>query len=426
MTEDLLHFVWRTQAFDFRTLQTTDGCVVEILDFGHLNDHAGPDFLAARIKIDGIHWVGNVEMHLSASDWNRHLHSQDPAYESVILHIVLEEDVAIYIGSRRLACIELKDRIPGALLGRYLRLMANESWVPCAAQLSGVPNLTRDLWLDRMLIERIQAKLTVMNRLLDETHDNWEGALYLNLASAYGFKVNSEPFLRVARRLPLKCLYKHQDSLLQTEAMLFGCAGMLNCIFMDAYPTRLQKEFAFLDTKYTLGAINARAWNWGRVRPANFPTVRIAQFAALMTGFQGLFRHILETPKVETLRTLFTVPISVYWHTHSAFDRVAQSGSRDIGVASVDGILINTVVPFLFCYGKRRGEDVFIERALELVTHLPSENNKIARQWKLLGMPNLHAGQSQALIHLKRHYCDQRKCTSCAIGNDLLTSMNNS
>lgn len=422
MTEDFLHFIWRTRNFNFKNLFTTDGHSVEILDFGQWNTNAGPDFLMARLIIDGTEWAGNIEMHLSASEWNRHGHTNDPAFESVILHVVLEEDTPVHAGTHRLACVELKDRIDSKLLGQYLRLMATESWVPCAMHLRNIPFITRTLWLDRMLVERIQSRVSDVNALLDETKDSWEEVFYRSLASAYGFKVNSAPFARLARLLPLKVLFKHQSSSLQLEALLFGTAGMLNRIFIEEYPVSLQKEYVHLSQKYDLSPIDARAWKWGRLRPANFPTIRLAQFASLMSTFQGLFRTILESPKVDTLRNLFMTQVNPYWNMHSDFDRSARLAQRQIGMQSVDGILINTVIPFLFSYGKRRGEDQFVVRALDLICSLPSEMNTITRHWSEIDMPNLHAGHSQALIHLKNEYCDQRRCVACAIGNHILTS----
>ncbi len=421
MTEDFLHYVWRTRNFNFKNLITTDGLVVEVLDFGQWNTNAGPDFLMGRVTIDGTEWVGNIEMHLSSSEWNRHSHTNDPAYESVILHVVLEEDVPIYAGRQRIPCIELKDRIDHRLLGQYLRLIATESWVPCAMHLERVPAITRSVWIERMLIERIQTRTEMIYVLLEETQDDWEEVFYRCLASAYGFKINSAPMSRLSRLVHLKHIYKHLDSPLQLEAMFFGCAGMLNKIFEEEYPMQLQKEFAHLSSKYQLGAMDARAWSWGRLRPANFPTIRIAQFASVMENFPGLFRRILESPDIGVLRSFFMTTVSSYWNTHSDFDKPAHMVSKQIGRQSVDGILINTVVPFLFCYGKRRGEE-FVGYALDLISALPSEENTITRHWSAITMPNQNAGHSQALIHLKREYCDSRRCVVCAIGNQILSS----
>lgn len=422
MTEDFLHFIWRTRNFDFQHLRTTDGHEVVIHEFGHWNTNAGPDFSMARLTIDGTHWAGNVEMHLSASDWNRHGHTTDPAYESVILHVVMEDDTPVYAGIRKLPCIELKDRISPRLLGQYLRLMATSSWVPCESHLESVPGISRLSWLERMLIERIQEKTSVIHSLLDETNENWEEVFYHCLASAYGFKINAAPFARLARLVPLKYVQKHADAPFQLEALFFGGAGMLNRIFSDAYPCALQKEFAHLSTMYELQPMDARAWNWGRLRPPNFPTIRISQFASLLQNFHSLFRNALESPNVASLQSCFSTEVSEYWQSHSDFDKAMRSNSKSMGLQSINGILINTVVPFMFCYGKRRGEARLIELALQMMAALPAEENQITKHWEQIRMPNQHAGHSQALLHLKRTYCDLRRCVTCAIGNQILIS----
>lgn len=422
MTEDFLHFIWRTRNFNFQNLLTTEGLEVEIHEFGQLNTNAGPDFSMARLTIDGTLWAGNVEMHLSASDWNRHGHTTDPAYESVILHVVMEDDLPVYTGTRKLPCIELKDRIQPRLLGQYLRLMATSSWVPCAMHLESVPLISKLTWLERMLIERIQTKTSVIHGLLDETHENWEEVFYHSLASAYGFKVNAAPFARLARLIPLKHMKKHADASFRLEALLFGGAGMLNRIFSDPYPLALQKEFNHLSAMYGLQVMDARAWNWGRLRPPNFPTVRISQFASLMKNFHGLFRNMLESPDVASLQFYFNAEVSDYWQSHSDFDKPMRLNSKRMGLQSVNSILINTVVPFLFCYGKRRGEDRFIELAIEMMAALPAEENQVTKHWEQIHMPNENAGHSQGLLHLKHTYCDQKRCVSCTIGSQILIS----
>ncbi len=422
MTEDFLHFIWRTHNFNFQHLSTTEGSPVEIVDFGQWNTNAGPDFNMAKIRLGETLWAGSVEIHLSASEWIRHAHTADPAYQNVILHVVLEEDVPVYSGTRRLPCIELKDKIDRHLLGSYSRLMANAAWVPCAPQLKDVPLLTRKLWLERILVERLEVKTGRIFALLEETKNNWEEALYRTLATAYGFKINAAPFERLARLLPLAHIYKHQDSPLQLEALYFGSAGLLNQIFTDAYPQRLQQEFHHLATKYDLGAIAAHAWKRGRLRPANFPTLRIAQFAAMMTSFQGLFSLLLETTDIHALRASFTKPVSHYWTCHYDFDKSLVAAPKQMGNNSADGILINTVVPFLFCYGKIHQDEQLTEHAVRLMTQLSYEENKITRHWTALDMPHEHAGHSQGLIHLKTAYCDCKRCVECAIGNHILSS----
>jgi hypothetical protein len=268
MTEDFLHYIWRTRNFNFRNLKTTDNLPVEILDFGQWNSHGGPDFLMGRVLIDGTEWIGNIEIHITSSEWNRHGHTVDAAYESVILHVVLQEDMPVYAGDRKLHCIELKDRIDASLLGQYLRLLANEAWVPCAQNLPAVSPVIRAHWLERMSAERLQMRSDAIMQTLAETRDDWEVVFYHTLAAAFGFKVNATPFARLVRLVPLNIVKRHLDSDLQIAALYFGCAGLLNRIFTDAYPIRLQKEFHHLSAKYDLSAIDdARGASGGIVSP---------------------------------------------------------------------------------------------------------------------------------------------------------------
>jgi hypothetical protein len=424
MTEDFLHFVWRTRNFHQKDLRTTTGQRIEILDFGQYNSHAGPDFLCARLTLDGVLWAGNVEMHLLSSDWIRHRHVEDPLYSNVILHVVLEEDVPVEIEGRRLECLELKEAIDRSLIGRYQRLLATMSWVPCGASLPSVDFLVKEQWLDRMMTERMETKIENLTPLLELTHDNWDEVLYRLLARAFGFHLNSEPFQRVARLLPLRYLYKHADSPEDIAALLFGTAGLLNRIFLDTYPAALQKNFFHLSYKYGIESIDARAWNKGRTRPSNLPTIRIAQFAALMCDFQSLFSAIMDCPNLNTLQALFMKETHPYWQTHSDFDLPVRKMSCRLGVQAASGIVLNTLVPFLMAYGKRRQEQQYVDFAFDLLQALPAEENSVTRKWTERGMLNGHAGHSQALLHLKKHYCDSRACLSCAIGAHILSPRN--
>lgn len=422
MKEDLLHFVWRTRHFRIRDLRTTDNHQIEIVDFGQYNPDAGPDFKNARVRIDGTLWAGNVEMHLTATEWDRHGHTDDPAYHNVILHVVLEEDAPVFIGNRKLPCLELRDRISGGLLARYQRLMQLRHWVPCQQHLGDVPALTRTTWLDRMLVERLQGKAGYVAALLDKTDGDWDSALYRLLARSFGFHVNGPAFERLARTLPVKTIYQQGTNLLRIEALLYGAGGFLNRLFCDAYPVELYREFQHLARKYDVRPMDLHEWQWGRMRPANFPTIRIAQFAHLMSHGQQLLAMLCETDSIVAMRQLFAVRASAYWETHTDFDRPATRRVRKLGASARDGVLINTVVPFLFVFGKHTGREDLAERALDFMAHIRPEKNRITRRWESVGMPNTHAGQSQALIHLKRRYCDEQRCAQCGIGSYILLS----
>ncbi len=293
MKEEVLHYVWRTRRFDFQNLITTEGEAVEIIAPGTHNTHAGPDFFDARVRIGGTLWAGNVEMHLVASEWETHRHGEDRAYDNVVLHVVWEEDLPVLRSNgERIPCIELKKRIPAALIKTYRELLHNEHWIPCQHHFHRVPDITRQVWLDRLMVERLEAKTAFIAESLERTQQHWEETFYQILARNFGLKVNAEPFEALARSLPLNLLSKHKNNLLQLEALLFGQAGLLEGVFEDDYPQRLQKEYAFLQHKYSLQPIAGSSWKFLRMRPANFPSLRIAQFATLIHQSAHLFSKI--------------------------------------------------------------------------------------------------------------------------------------
>jgi uncharacterized protein DUF2851 len=421
MSEDFLHYIWRTKNFAFTDMCTTEGLSVDILDFGIHNHEGGPDFKNCKAMIDGLFWAGNIEMHLLSSDWNKHGHSSDPAYESVVLHVVLEEDIPVFIGDRKIPCLELRGRIHVDILSRYRKLMQLESWVPCAAHLTSVPAFTKELCLERMLVERLETRVGYFQELQNAKGGDWEEVLYISLGRSFGFKANGGPLERLARLIPLKLIRSMRDDPIAIEALFFGMAGMLNKIFIDAYPIELQKRFAHLAHKHNLNPMDRRSWQWGRLRPANFPTIRIAQFARFISATEHLISHLVEAGSLKSLRGMFFVGRSMYWEDHSDFDKPSKRRARSLGTGSVYSILINSVCPFLFIYGKYRGSEQLCERALDYFMEIPAEQHRITRGWTRIGMPNLNAGQSQALIHLKAHYCNHHKCPACSIGNHILT-----
>ena len=311
MKEDLLHYVWRYQRFDFSDLKTTEGEPVQIQQIGEHNLHAGPDFTNARIKIGDTLWAGNVEMHLKSSDWLKHNHSADKAYKNVILHVVLNEDETIRRETgERIPCIELKKLIPNKLSKVYLKLLNNEQWIPCQHHFYKVKEMTKMLWLDRLLVERLERKTAYVEELLEKNKNNWEETFYQIIARNFGFKTNAEPFEQLARSLPLITLAKHKNNLMQIEALLFGQAGLLEKDFEDEYPNKLKKEYLFLQKKHSLNPVQNESWKFLRMRPASFPTIRIAQFAQLIFSSVHLFSKILVAKNVEELEHLSLIHIS--------------------------------------------------------------------------------------------------------------------
>ena len=421
MREDFLHYLWRLKRFDISNLKTTEGTPIELLKVGDHNHHAGPDFTDARIRIGDTTWAGNVEIHLNSSDWHRHGHHLDAAYQNVILHVVLEEDEVIRLeNGERLPCLELKNRVPSKLAGSYLKLLHAENWIPCERNIPGVPEITQKLWLERLLVERLEKKTSLIQERLAANNNDWETTFYQVLARSFGTKVNTEPFEQLARSFPLKLIRKHQNSLMQIEALLFGQSGLLEGEFQDDYPQRLQKEAIFLRKKYGLQPLQKVQWKFMRMRPANFPTVRIAQFASLLFSATHLFSKVLATENLKEIGQVFDLKLSFYWYTHYRFDKLSSRRPKNLGAATIQSILINTIVPFLFYYGKARNEANFKDRALQFLDSLKPEENHIIQKWTDLGMQPDSAGQTQALLQLKQAYCDKKRCLECAIGHSIL------
>ena len=421
MKEDFLQYVWRMGLFDPTNLQTTAGERVEIIQKGMHNTDAGPDFLQAQIIIGDTRWAGNVEIHLHASEWNKHQHQNDKAYNNVILHVVLDEDEPVNNqNGNRIPCLELKNRIPKGLENKYLRLMNSEYWIPCQHQFHQVAAITKNSWLDRLLVERIEGRLEQFEERLSSNKNNWEETFYLFLVRAFGLKVNNEPFERLALSLPLNILLKHKNNLFQMEALLFGQAGLLGGDFRDEYPQSLQKEYQFLRKKYQLTPLPVEMWRFMRMRPANFPTIRIAQIATLIYQTEHLFSKILAARNIDEFINLFQLRLSHYWKNHYIFDKESPSRKKTLGKQAIQLLVINTVAPFVFLYGVKQGDNQYKDKALDLLASIPPEKNKIINEWEKLGMEPISAYQTQALLQLKKAYCDRKRCVECSIGHQVL------
>lgn len=420
MREDFLHFVWRMQRFNPKQLQTTTGETIEIINYGTLNDNAGPDFLHARIRIGTTLWAGHVEMHLKSSLWMAHKHQYDKAYENVILHVVLDEDQIIYhADGSRIPCLNLRPLIAVGLAKRYLKFLHNETWIPCQHQLYTVSTVARSLWLDRMLIERMEKRTAVLAVRFQNNNKDWEETFYQSLAWGFGLSVNADSFLALAQSLPLKTLLKHKDKLYQLEALLFGQAAMLYEV-EDDYPLQLQKEYSFLQKKYALQPLSPNMWRYMRMRPASFPSIRIAQFATLIHRTGQLFNKMMVAKNLKEIENAFSVQLSNYWQTHHRFDKESKKSSKTLGKSKIHLLVINIIAPFLFFYGQQKDEQFYKDKALQLLEELPAESNNIIRHWKQLGFEAKQAAQTQALLELKKNYCDRKRCLSCAIGCQIL------
>lgn len=420
--EDFLHYVWQFRSFDFNGLQTCDGEKLEIINTGLLNPNAGPDFNHAKIKIGETTWAGNVEIHLKSSDWLKHNHQVNPAYENVILHVVYQHDAEITrMDGTILPVLELKDRISADLIRRYENLLLTLTDFPCIAQIGRVDELIIDSFLSRTLVERFEQKTNAVTETLKELNGNWDETFYRFMARNFGFKINALPFELFAKAVPQHIYGRHKNNPHQIEALVFGAAGFLNDHFEEAYPQKLKAEFQFLQKKYNIKPIDVSMWKFMRMRPQNFPTIRLAQFAALITKANHLFSKVMEIKQVAELHTLFeNLPVNEYWKTHYHLKKVASSVNIQIGKASVDNILLNTVALFLFAYGKHTATPYFINRAIKLLESLPAEQNAITDKFTGAGVKIANAFASQGILQLKKRYCDEKKCLSCGIGIKIL------
>lgn len=422
MNEDFLHFVWKQRLFLSEYTYTTSGDRVHVIDVGQHNMDAGPDFFDARIRINDTLWAGNVEIHQKASQWNRHGHQTDAAYDNVILHAVGVADQQIRTKSGRpIPCMILQ--FPEQLCAQYQHLLANEKWVHCQDDLQCVDKFFLNSWLDRMTVERLEQKAQTISMVLEKNTNSWEETFYQFLARHLGMKVNADPFEMLARSLPLNRLARQKNSLMQLEALFFGQAGLLNeSLLGDDYFMSLKQEYQFLREKFKLRPLFPAQWKYLRLRPNNFPTIRIAQLSSLIFRSQSLFSQVLEIRDIESLKTLLRVKASSYWENHYRFGKESCDSPKEIGDFTLNILLINVVVPFLFLYGAYHRREDLRQRAINFLTSLPAENNGVVRRWKDMRVGASSAFQSQALLQLKTNYCDAHRCLECELGNRIIRS----
>lgn len=419
--ESLLHYIWQFKSFAFNDLQTTQGDALQLLHVGTHNPHAGADFSEARLYINDVLWVGNIEIHVRASDWLRHQHQHDEAYNTVILHVVYENDTPICLpNGTPLPTFELRDRIAPSLLQRYWTLYQNQHWIPCQAHWATVSDLHVSLWLERLAVERLQQRVQVIADQLAATQNHWEEVFYQSVARSLGGKVNADAMQLLAESMPLRILAKHKNNLLQVESLLLGQAGLLAIDTADAYVLQLQKEYQYLQHKYALMPMQSHAWKFARLRPANFPTLRIAQLAQLIYQSNHLFSKILDCVESKSCRTLFALELHSFWQTHYTLLKESDRRAKTLGDDALDLLMINTVVPFVFAYGSLRGDSRYCDKALAWLEQLAPEQNSIIDGWATLGVAMRNAHQTQALLQLKNEYCTPRRCLECALGHQIL------
>ena len=420
MTEDFLQYIWQHSLFLPEGNVTVEGEIVKPIQPGQVNRHAGPDFTNVRVGIGDTLWVGCVEIHLRSSDWERHGHHTDPAYNNVVLHVVYQHDADVY-NARRQKVPEMELHFDARYFENYNRLASKKTQIACSDEPCKLDEFSFTSWMERLAIERLEQKYEVVMKTYTTTGNHWEETLYRRLARNFGFSLNALPFEYLAKSIPLNILLKHRDHPIQLEALLFGQAGLLaDEKVSDAYYIELRKEYLFLQKKYQLEPIDRFLWKFLRLRPINFPTLRIAQFAALIHQNDHLFSQIMETTSVEKFEKLFDLKASEYWDTHYVFGKESPKKKKTFGKQSVHSILINSVVPFLFAYGKARGINDYCTRAISLLESLPPEKNTVLASWEEMGVRNTDAFISQALLQLTNEYCQPKRCLHCAIGNRIV------
>ncbi len=421
MTEEFLHYLWKFKLLKGEFVLSS-GEYVEIINPGLHNSDAGPDFFNAKIKIGATLWAGNVEIHVKASDWYLHQHQNDNAYDTVVLHVVYLNDAKIQRKNNEIIpCIEVSNAYDEELYHRYQDFLSNKNWIPCERLFKNSTHFIVETWLERLLIERVEHKVQEIHVKLKLTQHNWESCFYQLLAKNFGFKLNALPFELLANSLPLHILVKHKNSDFQLAALLFGQAGLLNYEYKDHYPQILLSEYQFLSKKYKLHPISGHLWKFLRLHPNNFPTIRISQFVNLIFQSQHLFSKIIEVKKIEDIYQLFQISANTYFDNHYLFDEENSIiKPKIIGKSSIDLLIINTIVPLLFCYALEKDEKDYQERALNFLEQIKPEYNSIIKKWVSIGWNVDNAFQSQALLELKNKYCDFKKCLQCRIGNDLL------
>lgn len=422
MSEVFLHYIWKFLLFNQRDLRLTSGDAIQIIRQGELNKDAGPDFFNSIVSIEGTKWAGNVELHLNASDWLRHGHQNDPAYDNIILHVVWKNDQVIFRSNgTKIPTLELKGLVSKNLLDNYSSLFKESESIPCASVIEGLDPVVIDFQLDRMGIERLESKSKRILQLLEHTKGDWEETFYQLLGKYFGFKVNAIPFELLATSLSFQIVRKHRSNFQELESLFFGQAGMLGEDFKGNYANELKSTYDFLQRKYGLKPIPHSIWKFSRLRPTNFPTIRIAQFTYLWSQHENLFQKVLNAKNMRQLKKLFSIEVSTYWESHFRFEVPSvKRTKKSMGEQSINGLLINSVIPLVFTYGEATGNLMFKEQALSWLEKLPAEQNRIIRQWGEYGVTPKNASESQSLIQLKTSHCANKNCLNCAIGNAVI------
>ena len=424
MKEDFLHYLWKFSKFDTSQLLTSNNEPVTIKHPGQYLQLSGPDFFDARITIGNQLWAGNVEIHVNSTDWYLHHHEKDPAYDNVILHVVWENDGAIFRkDNTEIPVLQLKSYVDMETLHNYQSLLFPKSWIFCEKQLMSVDTFVLDNWLERIFLDRLERKSQTVETLLKTLHSDWEAVLFCLLAKNFGLNTNGDAFLAIAQSIPFTIIRKESNDVNNLEALLFGRAGLLAATKEDQYFKDLVERFRYLSHKYQLEHLHVDTVQFFKHRPDNFPTIRLSQFAALYGSRRHLFSQIISAKTMKELYQIFAVSVSPYWKTHYQFDRESPMKSKALSASFIDLIVINTIVPIRFAYAKYNGSES-AENEIDLLHDVAAESNSVIQKFREFGLTVTNAFQSQSLLELKNEYCSKGRCLDCAIGISLLKSKN--
>ena len=420
MKEDFLHHVWQFKKFDIANLKTTKGESIQILNSGQYLQLAGPDFFNAQIIIENQKWAGNVEIHLKSSDWYVHNHEKDSNYDSVILHVVWEHDVPIFRkDNSEIPTLELKEHVLLSDLHKYLSLVSQKSWIYCENEIGNVDDLIFKNWQERLFFERLERKAQLIFELVKELNHDWEAVLFCLLAKNFGLNTNGEMFYKIAKSIPFSVIRKESFSLESLESLLLGQANLLSHDFQDSYARELQKSYHYLVQKHQLREKVVGSVEFFKHRPDNFPTVRLVQLASLYFHQKNLFSLVMNCSSINELYQVFNVGVSEYWETHYNFDRESSKKMKKLSKSFVDLLVVNTIIPLQFAYARSRQKEI-TQDLIDLANSIPSEKNVIIDKFKTFGIASENVYESQALLQLKKEYCDLKKCLDCAVGHFIL------
>jgi len=421
LKEQFLHYLWLNNLYKTDGLQTIDNQPIKVIHPGFYNQDAGADFCQAKLQIDGLIWVGNVEIHVNSSDWYKHQHQNDENYRNVILHVVYHYDKPVSHQNGEIIPTLVLD-FDQLMWENYQQLEKhNPHWVACELFLKEVDSFAISHWKTALSVDRLSQKATRIEDDLKTNNGDWAQTFYRQLARGLGSSLNGQNFEELAAIIPISILAKHRGSITQIEALLFGQSGLLQIIDNeDEYSSLLLREYEFLKSKYSLAPMNGNLWKFMRTRPVNFPTIRISQLAQIIDREQHLFDKCVANYKKENLKIFEDITSSDYWETHYTFGKISTKRKKSLGNTTVEHLQINLIAPFLMAYAMHSEHEELRDKALEILEANPSENNFITTGWEKLGIESKNAFDSQALIQLKKEYCDQRKCLQCQIGNKII------